>query len=366
MIPLPISSGEATERSLLVMPTTHLIFALCFGIRFAAGPPPAPPEVDAAGTPEIEFRIDPLVDLVFLARSIDPKDDPPAADISPEIRAAADAAAALDRAFGNPLAWGLLSDMLISAGSAAGFAEACAALPEEVNTGRGALRFRAEAIAFAQALTAAEPAFLAERWPGRREAIEAAQASLEASFAAAHEPWMPFVLQHLAMKDPQDTVPVYLVGDGPWPGAVTHRWGEGGVCFVAINAAAGSQLVETVIHESIHALDVSTSAEPTALTLLRQRLAEAGIAPADPRMRDVPHALIFVHAAETTRRCIDPDHVDYGETEGVYQRLNPGADIVRSAWRRYLEGELKLEPALDEIVAAVPARDRPEGPGRSL
>jgi len=314
-----------------------------------APPAPPPPEVAHETSPALEFRIDPLVDLVFLARSIDPKDATARESHGEDLVAAALAAAALDRALQTPLAWGLLSDMLIGAGTAATFAELCTRLPEEMETHSGPLRFREEAIAFATALAAAEPAFLSDLWPQRTKQLVAAQADIEASLASADRPWIPFVLEHLNMEDPQATIPVYLVGDAPWPGAVTHRSRAGGVCFVSIESAAGSQLVETVIHESIHALDSSTGDEPTALNQLREGLHQGGIAAADPLMRNLPHLLIFVQAAETTRRCIVPAHVDYGETQGVYARLHPGAEIVRANWRRYLDGEMDLAKAIRAI-----------------
>jgi hypothetical protein len=301
--------------------------------------------------PRLEFRVDPLVDLIFLARSIDPKKEESRVDFGPELLAAAEAAAALDRALGNPLSWGLLADIFTSAESVSDIVESCDKLPEEIQTAGGSLRFRAEAIIFARALAAVEPMFLANLWPARRAEIDAKLQSLQNVFDSTAEPWMPFVLTHLSMVDPQEIIPVYLVGDGPWPGAVTYRSrAEGGMCFVAIDSAEGSQLVETIIHEAIHALDVSTADEPTALNQLRAELRETGVGSSDPLMRNLPHLLIFVQAAETTRRCIAPEHVDYGVTHGVYERLEPGASVVREHWPRSIERSIDLPTAIVEIV----------------
>ena len=81
-------------------------------------------------------------------------------------------------------------------------------------------------------------------------------------------------------------------------------------------------------------------------------MAAAGIDPRD-RSRDLPHALMFVQSAESIRRVIAPEHVDYGVVEGVYERFGTTAEEVRGAWVEHLEGALGCDEALASMVAAV-------------
>ena len=128
---------------------------------------------------------------------------------------------------------------------------------------------------------------------------------------------------------------------------------EGAGCYVHVRASFGSasQLVETILHEATHALDVA--GESDVLDQLRERLERAGIDRTDRLWRDVPHALIFVEAGEVVRRVVDPEHVHYGEAAGAYARIGEAGAVVRRVWTAHLDGEIELESALERIVAEV-------------
>ena len=153
------------------------------------------------------------------------------------------------------------------------------------------------------------------------------------------------------MKDPGLALPVYLVGDAPFPGAVTVR-GEGGrgVSFVAVNGLEESQLFEIVLHEVTHSLDLAAG-EHSAFGELRTALEKAGVDARDRRLRDLPHALMFVQSAESIRRRVDPAHRDYGEVEQLYARMGADTESMRGFWRDHLEGKLERGAALDSIAA---------------
>jgi hypothetical protein len=149
------------------------------------------------------------------------------------------------------------------------------------------------------------------------------------------------------------------VAEAPWPQGVTHRRPDGsGVCFVGLNGVQGTQFLETILHESTHALDVAAQGEGGVLDELRARLEKLGYTPRDRELRDAPHTLMFVQAGETVRRLIDPEHKHYGDVAGYYPKVERVARIELRIWREHLDGKLTRAQALEQIVAEVgpPAR----------
>jgi hypothetical protein len=219
---------------------------------------------------------------------------------------------------------------------------------------------RAGATKIATALAEAEPAFLNgpgpdgkdSLWKQHDQALGAALARWERDVAPKEAELLAFHLKSLGMADPHLTVPVYLTAEGPWPGAVTHYDDAGkGVCFVGLEETEGSQLYETVLHEVTHALDIAAG-DASVLGELRKRLEAAGLSRRDRAMRDLPHTLMFVQAAESVRRVVATGHQDYGVVSAYYSRV-PTAELVRGFWSDHLAGKLTLEEALDGIVAGV-------------
>jgi hypothetical protein len=149
-------------------------------------------------------------------------------------------------------------------------------------------------------------------------------------------------------------LPVILVGSMAFPGAFT-AWSDitGAICFVGVDGLDGTALIETVLHEATHGFEViSPGRRDSILAKLGQRVREA--LPDDRAILDVPHSLIFVQAAETVRRLVDPEHVHYGVTHTYYDRV-PTSRPVLEHWVRHLDGEIDTESAVQAIVADLAA-----------
>lgn len=299
----------------------------------------------------IAFHESAVIDLYFHVRAVGGSGRAsPIAALAPAV----DAAKELDRALaGNALAWGPLEGLLPGAVTAADVVAAFARTPESLEL-RGGVKapLRAGAQKLAAALEQAEPA-CAELWKEHVQRTSAARGRWEEQVAAKERELLAFHLTSLGMRDPELAIPVYLVAEASWPGAVTHLDDAGrGVCFVAVDPLPGSLFFETVLHEATHALDVATNDE-SALGELRKRLEAAGHGQRERLYHDLPHALMFVQSAESIRRVIDAAHADYGEAEKVYARMGASAEAVRGYWRDHLDGKLPLAEALDGIVASV-------------
>lgn len=315
---------------------------------------PVRPGAETSAPTRLVFEVTPAVDLFFHVRTL-------AADASASVPAefapAVEAVRALDKELGGfSLAWGPVEGLLPGCKGAADVEAAFARAPEtfELRPGQN-VGLRAGALRIAAALKAVEPAFLTGTWPAHERAIQAARARLAQGFEPKEAACLAYHMKSLGMSDPELAIPVYLTMSAPFPGAVTHR-GEGGrgVCFVAIEGPVdmqGSLLFETVLHEATHALDVAS--EASVLEDLREALGAAGLTPRERAFRDVPHTLMFVQAAESIRRTVVPDHVDYGVASDYYARIGPSAESVRELWHDHLEEKLTRAEAVAEIVRAV-------------
>ena len=180
-----------------------------------------------------------------------------------------------------------------------------------------------------------ERAFREQIWPRHRKLIEQTRTVLTEKLLPKQAACFEYVLDRLGMQDPRLTIPVYLVAEGPTPGAFTHRRrGGGGVCFVSADSGSAALWPEIVLHESIHALDLATADQDTALQCVRKGLREAKIDPKDPLARDVPHTLMFVQAGETassTRAC-STTATRRAITQRCRQRRRRCARRGRSTW----------------------------------
>jgi hypothetical protein len=307
-------------------------------------------ESAVAAPTHIVFRESPVVDLFFHVRALAAGGR---ASTSEAFAPAVAAAQELHRALGgNTLAWGPLAGLLPGCESAADFAAALERVPETLELRGGTkVAMRASAAKLAQALVQAEPGFQ-ELWKEHAERTRAARARWEESVGPKEAELFAFHLASLGMSDPRLAIPVYLVAEAPYPGAVTHLDAQGrGVCFVGMAETEGSQLHETVLHEATHALDVAAG-EASVLGQLRARLAAAGLSPMDREMRDVPHTLMFVQAAESVRRTVAPEHQDYGVVSAYYSRV-PTAELVRGFWTDHLAGKLTREEALEGMLEGI-------------
>jgi hypothetical protein len=303
----------------------------------------------------IEFRQSAAVDLFFHVRALAAEG---ASGVPADMAVAVRAAQELHRSLGGSfLSWGPIAGVLPGCDDAADIERVFAGLPEAFERpDRTSVPLRASALALAAALRQAEPAFLEHPWPADQRAVAAARARLAQGFDPGQAACVAYHLECLGMEDPGLAIPVYLTARAPFPGAFTHIGADGrGVCFVGLADSEGTQLFETVLHEVTHALDIAAPGA-SVFEELRRRLQESGVALDDPLLRDVPHTLMFVQAAESIRRTIAPEHQDYGDVSGDYERSGPLAERVRGFWRDHLAGKLTRPEALEGIVtSATPA-----------
>jgi len=309
-----------------MLPTLVTLLALA-----AQAEPPAAPS-------RIAFHWSPAIDLYFHVRVAE------SALAAEPFAPAAKLARELDRALGGmALAWGPLDGLLPGCQTVADLQAAFARAPESLELRGGTkVELRARALELAAALAPAEAAF-AELWKEREPRLAAAKALWDERVGSRERALLDFHLAGLGMTDPGLALPVYLVSEAPWPGALTV-FGEQrqGVSFVAAGAGAGSTWLEIVLHEATHSLDVACG-ERSALGELREVLGKLP----GPRRGDPAHVLMFVQSAESIRRVIDPAHRDYGESEGVYTRLGAGVEALRGAWGDHLAGQLTRAEAFD-------------------
>ena len=350
-----------------------------------------------------EMRFDiaakPFVDLHFHVRALAASKEP-----HPEIAEVAglseavEAARALDRELQSPIAWGYVEGLIGECQSARDGTLAMAKTRKTIETlGSRNIELREGALKLAAALEKAEPAFLEKVWPAHKQAIEEASARIAKTFDGKEGACLDFVAKHLRLPSDERPIPVRLVYEAPFPGAVTHRKpGGGGVCFVSVKGVEGTQLLESVLHEAIHALDVlgrpapgeerpppparepergtdegseedpdeesedapepaeprrTEDPAPSVLDVLRARLEKAGLTRRDREWRDVPHTLMFVQAGETIRRIVDPKHEHYGVVAKYYDKVRAIADVELETWTAYLDGKTTRGEAIDRFVS---------------
>jgi hypothetical protein len=306
----------------------------------------------------VELRVEPVADLYFHARSLAAERD---ATVPAPYQAAVDALRALGEKLGpGLLAFGVADQRLVDVTTLDGLAERFEAVPPLFTRDGGRLPITEELRAVVAGLRAAEAYHRNEVWPLHWRLVEPARRRLETTLLPAQGAAFAYMLESLGMSDPAKTIPVYLAAHLPWPGGFTYGLQSGGgVCFVGVDRPefAGHALAELVLHESTHALDVET--EESVLARLRARLEAEGFTREDRALRDVPHTLMFVQAAETIRRHVAADHDHYGDGTSTYYDRVALARFERDLWIRHLDGEVGLDDTLGQIVArAVAERAR--------
>lgn len=310
-------------------------------------------EPSAATASAIEVqRPSPLVDMHFWVRKLaSEKGEIPS---MPGLAAAVEALRELDGQLGRPglpLApvWGAVDLQVLRAAGASELGRAAVALPETLTLPTGMSLPRSGIVRLAEAYVLLEKPFLEQVWPWHRKMIDHAVEALEQDLLPHTGEVYADIHRFLGFPVPARPIPLLLVAEAPHPGGVTYVAEVGqGLCLVGVDAAAGSQWLETVIHESIHALDL---AGESALDTLRQRLGtELDLKLPAREAWNVAHAVMFAQAAGTVRRVLAPRHRDYGEVSGVYQRLPKGAEVVAPAWQAWMRGEITREAAIERIV----------------
>lgn len=329
--------------------------AALISVLFLASAVGQEPAVPAAPRTSIELKIlrQPFHDLWFQVRALGSGDE--ARDVPEMLSEATAAARALGESLGSPLAFGPLEGMLAGCTSARHALQRIDEVPETVRVRPGQeAPLRAPARAVLEALAKIETTWRESVWPERERRLREVESELESGLLAKQDEVWAVHARSLGFEGLTLEVPCYLVTEMPAPGAITHRGDdERGVCFVSVTGMSGSKLWETVIHEATHALDLAC--DDDAFDALRRALEKGGNGPRDRVWRDAPHALMFVVSAETVRRVLDPDHEDYGETDGVYDRIGPAAEAVRKVWSDPANGSATLPERVHRIVAELSA-----------
>jgi hypothetical protein len=308
-----------------------------------AAEPPAPLDVHAAS---------PLLDMHLWARKLaSGRGELPAL---PGLPAAVEALRALDVQLGHPPMpfspdWGVIDLQAVKSTTAGDFALAVSSLPESYAP-RGGQPFplRAGVVRLAEAYRLLEKPFLEQVWPWHQKMIERSTETLRRDLLPRSGEVFAEIHRTLGSPVPAQPIPVYLTAEAPYPGGATFALKEGGgLCLVGADASAGSQWLEVVIHESIHALDVSGE---SALDELRKRLEGLDSKPSRGEVWDFVHTVMFAQAGETVRRILVPGHRDYGEVDGYYPKVPAAAAVVVPAWQAWMRGSITREAALDRIV----------------
>lgn len=236
------------------------------------------------------------------------------------------------------------------------FADAPETVPSRAG---GTIPIRGPGLAMAAAMEEAWPRFVERHWPERERRLRAVVGRLERDFLPGHRRALRHMLDSLAIADPEVTVAMTLVIESHPPGASTYRSRSGPVAALSIADLLGegrfSDLEETLLHETCHALDGASRGDQDVFSVLRRRLAGRGLDGGDRRLHDIPHMLMFVQAEATMRRIYDAQHVAYGDTRRgdiapLYERSGEAAVVVRRLWNAHLDGALGRDEALEGIV----------------
>jgi hypothetical protein len=327
-------------RRLLVLFAALIVSTAC---RTAAPKPTIPPNV-----PSLDLRVNPLMDLHYWVRNLgSERGELPAVAGLPEAVAATRQAGS---SLGDVSRWGILVGSFTEASTVADLARVATEVPETFTLRDGqTIPFRQSLANLAAAYRSLEPSFLASVWPQHRQIGERAAATLRSQLLPKIAEVYAELSRHLGALAPSEPVPIYLVAAAPFPGAFSMLSQGGPFSVVALEGEPDSQWVEIVVHELIHGLDAKAG-EGSVLGDLRSRLAKIpGASPRD--VHDCVHTVMFVQAAGTVRRVLDPSHRDYGDVKGYYARVGSAAEVVVPAWRSYLDGTIDREAAIEMIVA---------------
>lgn len=256
---------------------------------------------------------------------------------------------------GDPTAWEDLEVPLGVVESARDLRMAYEDLPESREVGGRVVPLRARAVRLARAMERTERDFRAGPFREHSEAIANAAKEIGARLLPNVETVLRAIEADMALPGVQRPIVVTLVGDAPYPGIfAADARGQASASFVRVRGLEGGALVETLLHESLHAIDELTVRSPTAMNTLRGALSRRGIDETDPNVEMAVNTVTAAEAASLVRRYVDAGHRPLGES-GFYTLYPPAAEIV-AAWSRHLEGADTLDATADAIAKAVAAR----------
>jgi hypothetical protein len=222
---------------------------------------------------------------------------------------------------------------------------AAAAVPEDGLLGLPWSRLVAHTL---DALRAAEPLYRSTLFDERRAIAEGAITDrVRPVLGPREDECLAYIHDRLEIPDAGMEIPVVIAASVPRLPFTSLSDRTGAICFVGVDGLDGTSLLETILHEATHAIDGFDHRRASVLERLA-RAVEAAF-PDGRAVRDVPHSLIFVQAAETTRRVVDPDHFHYGVTHTYYERV-PSSKPVVEHWVAHLDGAFDADTAIERIV----------------
>ncbi len=341
------------SKFMVVLAAFSMVLSTDYAVAQSAQPPSTGGSTIRS---HIDFQYHSVLDLHYsVLASVAKHSHDQATD--PDFDRAVHVAMAFETASGlrGRLLWGMLDDLIIHVNSTADLLSHFKGLPEERKKPDGtSFKLRENAVRYAEALVAADAAFLKTEWPKHKAMIRSAQDLLEKEFIPKLPECMADVFEKLEIRDPGYRLPFYLVAKAPFPGASTSkRPNDEAMCILAVESFQGSVLFEAILHEFMHAIDQVCWDQDHAFNQLRMKLNAAKITPDQKVHRDAVHAVFFVQAGETIRRLINPNHQHYGETALFYKHLDDGAATVLTHWMLYLEKYNDLPTTINSIVTDV-------------
>ncbi len=251
----------------------------------------------------------------------------------------------------DPTAWEDLEVPLGAVSSATELLAIYEKLPEKKDVGGQSVQFRAAAVRLARAMAANEATYRKGPYRVHADAIDVAAKDLATHLVPREAEILRAIEADMALPGGARPIVVTLVSDAPYPGIfAADQRGRVMASFVRVRGLDGNALVETVLHESLHALDEMTVRESTAMNMLRAALAKRGIDAEDSNAEMAINTVTFAEAASLVRRFVDPKHRPLGES-GFYMLYAPAPAIVE-AWTRHVGGEA-LDATADAIAKAV-------------
>jgi len=193
-------------------------------------------------------------------------------------------------------------------------------LPERVDVGGRFVPLRALALRVATAMETMEPAFRRGPYKEHEAAISRAAKELSAKLVPHEAAIARAIEADMALPGAGRSIVITLVGDAPYPGGfAADDQGREIATFVRVRGLEGTALVETVLTESLHAIDEVTVKAPTAMNMLRGSLAQRGL---------------------------DENG------EGGFYTIFPPAPAIVAAWDRHVDGE-DLQATTNAIATAL-------------
>jgi len=228
------------------------------------------------------------------------------------------------------------------------------ALAEKKSVGSRVVPLRADAMRLAKAMAASEDAFRRGPYREHADAIRLAAEELSTHLAPKEDAILRAIEADMAVPAAGRSMVITLVSDAPYQGTfASDQPGRVSATFVRIRGLSGLPLIETVLHEVLHAFDeMNVREKTTAMNALRAELAKRGLDETDSNVEMAVNTMTLAEAASLVQRFVDPKHEPLG-VRGFYTLFPPAPAIV-AAWSKHVQGE-PLATTTSAMAAAVTA-----------